>query len=481
MPDTHRFASLLRAWRREKRLSQDQLAIRAGINRSTLSRWERGKHFPSNTELAAVLAALQATPEQAQQAFGSLPVPRTQHLLQSPIRVPALIVESGRDVRAPVGGDLLRAMRRRQNKTQAEVARAVGVTRTTLARWETSETWPPSDFLHRLCWELKAHSQEVAALTVGRFSPLLAWSDINTDADGIPTDLEEFEEKMRYLRECSAPATNEALSDLHHLIHLAGLWSLYRAGESRAIIALASRYAEFGLYRMDRGRGTEAAEFAETVLRLLEHFPELLDPFPAHTRHNRVTATLILAEWDVYGDGFSIEQRRDLTLTPLFPDPVAHPEVATEFRFRRGIHRLRSLNDHDLTRSLQTWVLAHRARYYAGDNQAEVGTELATRAAQVLENEESDRYWEIRARQQLQARILIHSGHPAEALKLVSESALNEMVQKPTGSYPTERQLLREALQIRASALFHLGNRSEAQALLQRRYDTVADNFGKIW
>jgi transcriptional regulator with XRE-family HTH domain len=59
-PDRYdRFGGVLRARRDELRLSQEQLALRAEINRSFLGEIERGRATPSLQTLAKLAAALE--------------------------------------------------------------------------------------------------------------------------------------------------------------------------------------------------------------------------------------------------------------------------------------------------------------------------------------------------------------------------------------------------------------------------------------
>ena len=59
---------LLKEWRRHSKLTGECLARRAGISRTTLTRWESGQTQPRMVELEAVLTALDATAAQRQEA-----------------------------------------------------------------------------------------------------------------------------------------------------------------------------------------------------------------------------------------------------------------------------------------------------------------------------------------------------------------------------------------------------------------------------
>src|SRR5262249_35701971 len=114
----------LKEWRTERGLSLSGLALKAGIGKATLSRWEAGQTLPRLAELETVLEALGVSGARRQEALLYLDAPRALHRLR----------EIEPDV--PLSGDLLRAMRLRRGRTQAEVAAQVGISQATLAKWE---------------------------------------------------------------------------------------------------------------------------------------------------------------------------------------------------------------------------------------------------------------------------------------------------------------------------------------------------------
>jgi transcriptional regulator with XRE-family HTH domain len=367
------FATLLREWRCKQRLSQDELATRSALSRSTISRWERGTHQPCLAELGAVLRALGATPEQSALARRSIAAPRMQESATS----------------SPVGGDLLRAMRRRQHRTQDEVARAIGVPRATLARWETSEAWPDASQLHQLCRALQAHPDEVAALTRGRFSPLTSLWQGDEITQRFP-DVYAFESHVYAVRIACSPADQVRLRDLHFILRLEGL-SHYGAASS---VQQAMAYTSHAQFLMDHGRLTEAAHYATLALRLADTH-RLRDPAL------RVPSLLALAERDVYGDGLAFEERRRQTLGD---DP------RPRFSFGRGIRRLREVAQTEQDPEYATWILAHLARYASGAGRHREAITYADRALSVIPNDGKDRSSDIQARKQLQSRVYSRSG-----------------------------------------------------------------------
>ena len=68
--------TFLRGLRELRGLSVERLSFAAGVAPSTLRRWEGGKFQPRLPELRAVLAAVQATPQEQARAFALLNAPR---------------------------------------------------------------------------------------------------------------------------------------------------------------------------------------------------------------------------------------------------------------------------------------------------------------------------------------------------------------------------------------------------------------------
>jgi transcriptional regulator with XRE-family HTH domain len=103
----------IRELRRARQISLGRLAERAAVAKSTLSRWEAGVFQPRLPELEAVLAALQASPVQREQAIARVQAPRAVEQLRRDWAQSSELLGEDPDA-FPAGGDLLRAMRRRQ-------------------------------------------------------------------------------------------------------------------------------------------------------------------------------------------------------------------------------------------------------------------------------------------------------------------------------------------------------------------------------
>jgi transcriptional regulator with XRE-family HTH domain len=201
-------AVTLKEWRAARGLSLGSLAIRSGVHKSTLSRWESGKSVPFAQELENVLAVLAVPDELQRSIWKSLGVPRAARKLAIPSSSESTIVS---------GGSLLRALRLRAGRTQADVARAVGVSQSTVFQWERNDSWPSDAHLWQLCDALGARPGERCALSRREWTKL---------AD-LPRDRDALDAKLELLR----------LQDSHQ-------------DRSLSYIALASQYWE--LYRGNR-------------------------------------------------------------------------------------------------------------------------------------------------------------------------------------------------------------------------------------
>lgn len=61
----------LKELRTSKKLSQEALGARLGVNRLTVGRWERGEHFPPDAIIQELPSALEITVERFEEVFGS--------------------------------------------------------------------------------------------------------------------------------------------------------------------------------------------------------------------------------------------------------------------------------------------------------------------------------------------------------------------------------------------------------------------------
>lgn len=237
-------ANHLKQARRNAGFSLGQAASRAGISKSTLSRWEAGKTQPRLPELAALAAALDL--KKSQHLF-------LLSLLQAPRAIQRLRTESREIGPAPVLGDLLRVMRERRAWTQGQVAKKVGVTQASVARWERGERIPSTEEVHSLCYVLNASLEEVAAFTMETFN--------SSDSD--PGLMTEGEIRAQF---AALPA---ALRDLAFLRLESRAWQLAARSES-ARTRLAGVRALYSHHLFVNVRFAESEAYADRALETLD-------------------------------------------------------------------------------------------------------------------------------------------------------------------------------------------------------------------
>lgn len=240
---------LLREWRIKRGLSLGALAQQAALNKSTLSRWEGGKAAPRLHELEGVLSAMGVSATERRMAVESVSSPR------------GFVLMGDEADRPPVGGDLLRAMRLREKKTQAEVSRLAGVSQGRLAKWEAGEDWPSVERLLPLCSALNAHPDETSALLMGRFAPL---EPLKT-----PFSREDARERLnlatRDVWHTAPNGISNALRDLRFLSLISELW-VVSPQNSDAYSFLTNVYGSYGRFLETTGRFHEAERYIQKAI-----------------------------------------------------------------------------------------------------------------------------------------------------------------------------------------------------------------------
>ncbi len=229
----------LQARRKTQGLSIETLAAQAGVHRTTISRWERGKTVPFVSELTSVLDALKVSLKERQVFYRYLEVPRAVQ-----------IADVGAAATLPVSsGELLRALRQRAGIAQRAVAQAVGVTQSLVVKWEKGECWPSSEHLHAFCFAIGATEDELAFLTTR------AWRH----TDPLPLDKDALDDAAWKVSDNpTLPGT--------YLVFAARYHDLYRAGKISEVEATAA----YGYYAHHLGcvlnRQKEARQAAAPVL-----------------------------------------------------------------------------------------------------------------------------------------------------------------------------------------------------------------------
>lgn len=246
-------------WRRQKGLTIGQLALRSGVSKASLSRWEAGLVQPRIRELEAVLDVFKLPEAIRVAAFSCLGAPRAARRIasststDSPVRTPSNCPFG----ELPRTGELLRAMRVRTGFTQMEVATLVGVQQSSVTRWETSVESPTLEHLQALCTLLEATIEEREALARGPvIQPTL----------GVRVNLEEVSWRHQQLLENAVfGAQNDA--DLAFFQLEADLWpSAQKSVPSLALLFhVYSSHARFLTWRR---RYAESDRYISILKRL---------------------------------------------------------------------------------------------------------------------------------------------------------------------------------------------------------------------
>lgn len=417
----------LRNLRTSRKVSLSSVAGKAGIAKSTLSKWETNQFLPRLPEIDAVLAVLDASPEERRQAIQLIDAPRALiHLRredQSAANKAALDLAS-----TPAGGDLLRAMRLRRGYSADRVARSLGVSLRSIHAWERSDSWPTSEHLHGLCFLLEAAPEELSALlTSGPWLPLPTVAPSASD--------HEIQAYLVKIHEGPYDLATESLRDLTFLAIEAML--IPRAVNSRLLrVLLADVYTTYALWLSEKKRYPESAQYGERALELARREQR---PYP-----QRIRAGIPIARSLVFGRGKS--------------NAVARASQGSQF-----LHSF--LTSDNLTldssrRSHEAWALSEMATFLLLEGKNEMALELSARSVPLVE--EIDLGHETQFRRFDWADNLLKSGRPDKALSVLP----------PWNSYWTERPHVRiKELLIRAEAFLQTGNLSESSDFLNRAYE----------
>jgi transcriptional regulator with XRE-family HTH domain len=354
--------TLLWEMRTRAGFSLGKLAQKAGLNKSTLSRWEAGVGQPRVPELEAVLAALGAGANQRALAFACIEAPRAlRHLRQT---APDTVLGT-----PPSKGDLLQALRFRKGWTQEQTAAHLGVDRTAIAHWERGDRTPSNEQMQALCFTLDAQEEELIALTTKQglaapecvaalpFGEKVAW----------------VEQRLAYL------LAQPLLWGLEILILEREAWSL-AAQKEEACPLLARVLAEHALGYRNAERWSEAGQMAQQALNLLPRQTEEPDFV--------LRAAIVSASVAVYSS----------------------PRPAPE----RGLPILLHWRQCTVLPEYLAWMLSDMAKYLMQAGQSETALDLARQAR--YQAEASSNPIEPYLRQMDLGRLLVQAGQPHAAL-----------------------------------------------------------------
>ena len=247
------FDDRLRALRLQRKMTQARLAAQSGVTLRTYAYWEAGEHAPGIQELDSLVRALGLTPQERQAFVALLPPAKIGRIVRT--------VPDRGDILAPPGtGDLIRALRWRKRMSRDALALALGVHRSTVARWEDAHTVPGEETRLRLCDALGAFPEERAALLTSPYAAPL-W-------DGAAPALDACrEEAERLAREGGREM--KPLFDLRAHLLAGTLWHL-SARQSEARLPLAQTYAAHGVYACLRGDDAAALDYSNRSLNIIK-------------------------------------------------------------------------------------------------------------------------------------------------------------------------------------------------------------------
>ncbi len=404
----------LRELRAARQMSLEQVAARASVAVSTLSRWETGAYRPRLPELQAVLVALDTSPEQRELALHLVDAPRALRHLRA--EAEELAFGQGHDpLLLPCSGELLRALRKRCGLSMEEVARQLGVRINSVSRWENSEAAPPPERQTALLDLLRAEPEERAALIAGRllFTPRQDTPDSSADA---------LECRLTQLAE-QAQQGEHALMDLRFLTLEADLAALaQRRPTARRLLALAYTWHAQWLSWWDRY--TEVGRYAARALDLLGEIAPQADFWIRAVHASGVSAVC---------RGTQENPRRGLETLRGWLPLAAHPQQAT-------------------------WLYRDMADYASRAGQSAAALDLIGYARADAERTEDPDL--IHLSKYVHADILVKSGRPAEAIPLLEAGQILSPFQNVLDRLKS------------AEALLAVGSRA-AQEHLQHAYALI--------
>ncbi len=206
--------SFLKQLRQNRSFTLGQLSVRSGVNKGTLSRWENGTYYPRIPELLCVLSALDVSSSAQVSSLRLLEAPRAIHAERSNAGI-----GTGALTRLSLG-DLLFGLRQRAGKTQAEAARATGISRSLYSQWENDVNQPTTSLLHTVGYALGASVQEVVALS----SCTLSHAPIEKSREAL---LQQYIETIEW-----GDGVTQESHTLHLLSLLANFGNLWKAGKA---------------------------------------------------------------------------------------------------------------------------------------------------------------------------------------------------------------------------------------------------------
>jgi len=378
-------ADYLKSLRLAHGQSLESLAIQAGISRKTLSRWEHGMFQPCIPEIESLLTALQASKAERLRALEMLAMPRGARLLRSEI--------SHIETPDPIGGELLWGLRLRKGWSLEQLATQIGVSNTTVGRWERGESWPNTSTLEQLCHTLGAHTEEYTALISGRYTLCNTGWDLNDRRSVAAYDV-----RWRELeRSCITPE-GYALYNLRCLaLSAVGMRLLTRYSAVRPSLCRVLWSHSRHLTLAELHPAAERA--AERLIRVSEGHSELITDW--------VFGQVILARARTNG----ADSIFDLAKLEL-------EKTATRPQLKYGIQLLNSILDAPARAATRAWLHSALARLHARAGNSAAALAIARRGVAIAE--EGQDYTAIVVRKVDVAAVQVYAGRACDALANIS-------------------------------------------------------------
>lgn len=424
-------AAFVRTLRTAQKISLSGLADRAGIAKSTLSRWESGRSLPRLSELDITLDALDATPDQRRRALEMIGAPRATNRLRNEDRTAA--VQADVDLmQAPMVGDLLRAMRQRKGRTVEEVARVLGVSARSVRAWEHSDAWPSNEHLHAFCHLLEAAPEEVRALTAGSgWTAFLPTLPTDSAPDALDA-LQEFRLQLLFSRSVMVRHGSH-LKDLAYLALLSRLIPLAPRLPS-ARTELLSAYAAYANWLASQLRFQEAGNYAKLAVEM--------SPRTGATNPEWFRAVIVSAQATVKGG--------------------RHTSVSAAVRVANSLLESARPIAAEKRPDYEAWMISQQSDFAYINGQAEVAISHGFHAFhQALRTEDLA---EIRQRRTDLAALLLNLNRGGEALAVIPEDEVT--------FDPGVRARFRL---FRVRALRQIGSVAEAHDWLDKAYGTIRE------
>lgn len=419
--------TLLRQERRSRRLSQEEVALKAGIARTTLNRWEKGAHLPRLAELNSVLDALGAAPTFRAQALSLIHAPRAIQMLRAEQpQIPALAKIDETDdadpmdnswVFTPETGDLLRTMRLRRGMTQEYIAEQMGVRRASVSRWETGDVIPSVAHLDEIMTLLGALPEERTAFTQGVLLPSRLTTDTNRTFEAVHAHYD-------FLLWGNMNSSLEPVMDLEFL-RLERAFTDLIPYHPEAKHFLGYTYSFHAQWLVRKQRYKEAIRYADRVLEAAHQHV-----FPSKEWKRSI---LTMAQCTVHSHSEQLRPERGIEILEGWLPLVEEPEYVA-------------------------WILSDIAKYQVQMGHLRPALNNIARSCRVALR--CDNPSELRVRRVDQAEMLLQTAQSSDA-----EAALNLL--PPTMMDENPGQRLRESL-CWSKGLLQVGEIREATKWLER-------------